>query len=147
MACYCCSAVSTLCNPMDCSTPGFLSFNNSQIAQTHVHWVSDATNHLILCPPLLPSIFPSFRVVSNESALCIMEPKYWASASASVLQMNVQDWFPLGLTGLISVLSKGLLRVFSNTTVQKHQFLDAQPSLRSNSYIDGDRFDQIDLCL
>ena len=56
-------------------------------------------------------------------------------ASASVLPMNIQDWFPLGLTGLISLLSKGLSRGFSNTTVQKHQFFSAQPSLWSNSHI------------
>ena len=58
-----------------------------------------------------------------------------ASASASVLPMNIQDWFPLKWTGLISLLSKGLSRVFSNTTVQKHQFFSAQLSLLSNSYI------------
>ena len=58
-----------------------------------------------------------------------------ASASASVLPMNIQDWFPLGLTGWISLQSKGLSRVFSNTTVQKHQFFGTQPSLWSNSHI------------
>ena len=58
-----------------------------------------------------------------------------ASASASVLPMNIQDWFPFGLTGLISLESKGLLRVFSNTTVQKHQFFSAELSLWSNSHI------------
>ena len=56
-------------------------------------------------------------------------------ASASVLPMNIQDWFPLGLTGLISLQSKGLSRVFSNTTAQKHQFFGTQPSLWSNSHI------------
>ena len=58
-----------------------------------------------------------------------------ASASASVLPMNIQDWFPLGWTGWISLQSKGLSRVFSNTTVQKHQFFSIQPSLQSNSHI------------
>ena len=58
-----------------------------------------------------------------------------ASASASVLPMNIQDWFSLGLTGLMSLLSKGLSRVFSNTTVQRHQFCSVQPSLWSNSHI------------
>ena len=58
-----------------------------------------------------------------------------ASSSASVFLMNIQGWFPLGLTGLISLQSKGLSRVFSSTTVQKHQFFGAQPSLWSNSYI------------
>ena len=58
-----------------------------------------------------------------------------ASSSASAFQMNIQDWFPLGLTGLISLLLKGLSRVFSNTTVQKHQFFDTHLSLRSNPHI------------
>ena len=80
-------------------------------------------NILILCRPLflLPSIFPSIRIFSNESALLIRWPKYWSfSFSITVLAMNIQDWFPLGLNGLISLLSKGLSRVFSSTTVQKH---------------------------
>ena len=58
-----------------------------------------------------------------------------ASASASVLPMNIQDWFPLGMTGLISLKSKGLSRVFSSTKIQKHQFFGTQPSLWSNSHI------------
>ena len=66
------------------------------------------SKHLILCHPLLllPSIFSSIRVFSTESVLRIRWPKYWISASASVYPMNIQDWFPLGLTGLISLLSK-----------------------------------------
>ena len=88
------------------------------------------SNHLILCCPflLLPSIFPSIRVFSNESVLCIRGQSIGVSASTSVLPMNIQDWFPLGWTGCISLQSKGLSRVFSNTTVQKHQFFDAQLS-------------------
>ena len=95
------------------------------------------SNHLILCHHLLllPSIFPSIRVFSSESVLHIRWPKYWSFASASVLPMNIQDWFPLGLTSLISLQSKGLSRVFSNTTVQKHHFFNAQLSLWSNSHI------------
>ena len=96
------------------------------------------SNHLILCRPLLllPSIFASIRVFSNELALRIRcqstgasTSASGASTSASVLPMNIQDWFPLGLTGLISLMSKELSRVFSNTTVQKHQFFGAQLSL------------------
>ena len=73
------------------------------------------------------------------------------SASTSVLPMNIQDWFPLGLRGLISLQSKGLSRVFSNTTIQKHQFIGAQPSLWSNSHIHTGlleklSFDYTDLC-
>ena len=72
------------------------------------------SNHLILCCPLLlpPSIFPSIRLFSNESVLRIR-----CGASASVLPVNIQDWFPLGWTGLISLLSKGHSRIFSSTTV------------------------------
>ena len=92
------------------------------------------SKHLTLCRPLLllPSVFASIRVFSDELALhqCI-----GASASASVLPMNIQGWFPLGLTGWISLQSKGLSRVFSNTTVQKHQFFSVQPSLWSSSHI------------
>ena len=89
------------------------------------------SNHVILCCPLLllPSIFPSIRVFSNESALHIRWPKYWSLASTSVAPMNTQDWSPLGWTGWISLQSRGLSRVFSNTTVQKHQFFGAQLSL------------------
>ena len=89
------------------------------------------SKHLVLCCPLLllPSIFPSIRVFSNESALHIRWPGYWVSASTSVLPMNTQDRFPLGGTGWISLQSKGLSRVFSNITAQKHQFFGAQLSL------------------
>ena len=89
------------------------------------------SNHLNLCRPFLlpPSTFPSIRVFSNESVLHIRWPKYWVSASTSVLPMNIQDWFPLGWTAWISLQSKGLSRVFSNTTVQKHQFFGTQLSL------------------
>ena len=90
------------------------------------------SSHLILCRPLLllPSIFPSIRVFSNESALLIRWAKYWSfSFSASVLPVNTQDWFPLGWTGWTSLQSKGLSRVFSKTTVQKHQFFGTQLSL------------------
>ena len=85
------------------------------------------SNHLILCRPLLllPSIFPSIRVFSNESVLHIGCQSIGVSASTSVLPMNIQDWSPLGWTGWISLQSKGLSRVFSNTAVQKHQFFGA----------------------
>ena len=85
------------------------------------------SNHLILCHPLLlpPSIFPSIRVFSSESILHSGGQSIGASASASFLPMNIQDWSSLGWTGLISLQSKGLSTVFSNTTVQKHQFFVA----------------------
>ena len=94
------------------------------------------SNHLILCHPLLllPSIFPA-----SESFLMSQffpsGQSTGASGSASVLPMNIQDWFSLGWTGLISLQSKGPSRVFSNTTVQKHQFFGTQLCLWSNSHI------------
>ena len=94
------------------------------------------SNHLILCHPLFPpSTFPSIRVFSNESVLPIRCQSIGVSASASFLPMNIQGWFPLGLTGLISLLFKGLSRIFSNTIVRKHQFFGVQPSLWSESHI------------
>ena len=125
--CCCCSDAQSrliLCNPMDYSMPGFpvlpISWSLLKLMSTESVIPS---NHLILCCPLLllSSIFPSIRVLSKESAFHIRWPKYGASASASVLPMNYQDWFHLGLTGCISLQSKGLSGVFSNTTV-KHQF-------------------------
>ena len=89
------------------------------------------SNHLILCYSLQlpPSIFVSIRVFSNESVLPIRWPKYWSFSFNISLSMNIPDWFLLGWTGWISLQSKGLSRVFSNTTVQKHQFFNAQLSL------------------
>ena len=93
-----------LCDPMDCSTPSFpVHHQLPELAQTHVHWVSDASNHLILCCPLLPpSIFPNIRVFSNESALCIRWPKYWSfsfsigpSNEYSGLTSFRMDWLDL----------------------------------------------------
>ena len=95
------------------------------------------SNHLNLCHPLLlsPSIFPSIRVFSNESALWIRWPKYWSFSFNISPSNDTQGWSPLGWTGWISLRSKGLSRVFSNTTVQKHRFFSAQLSLWSNSHI------------
>ena len=95
-------------------------------------------NHLILCRPLLllPSIFPSIRVFSNESDLRIRWPKYW-SFSFNISSSNEHpELISLGWTGWISLQSKELSRVFSNTTVQKHQSWGPQLSLQPNSHID-----------
>ena len=93
------------------------------------------SNHLILCRPLLllPPIPPSIRVFSNESALHIQSIEF--SASTSVLPMNIKDWFPLGWIGWISLQSKGLSRVFSNTTDQKHQFFHTAFFIVSHPYV------------
>ena len=101
-----------------------------EFAQTHVHWVADAIQLSHLCCPilLLPSVFPSIRVFSNDLALHIRKAKYWSFIFSISLPMNIQDWFPLGLPGLISLQSKGLSRVLSSTTIQKHHLFRAQSS-------------------
>ena len=95
------------------------------------------SNHLILCHPLflLPSIFPSIRVFFSESVLCIRWPKYWSFSFNINLSNEYSGQVFLGLTGLISLQSKGLSRVLSNTTVQTHQLFSTQLSLWSNSDI------------
>ena len=127
----------TLCDPMNCSTPGFpVHHQLPDLVQTHVHWAVMPSNHLILCHPL--SCLQSFLALQSflmSQFFALGSQSIGTSASASVLPMNVQDWFPLGLTGLISLQPKGLSRIFSNTTVQKHQFFSTQFSLWSGSHI------------
>ena len=112
----------TPCDLMDCSMPGLLSVTNSW-SLLKLMFIESVmpSNHLILCCPLLllPSSFPSIRVFSSESVLHMRWPKYW-SFSFSISPSNE---YSLGWTGLISLQSKGLSRVFSNTTVKKHQFI------------------------
>ena len=123
----------TLCDPMDCSTPGLpvhyqlprVYSNSCPLSQWHHPTISSSV--IPFCSRL--KSFPasgSFPVSQFFASCC---QRIEVSASASVLQMNIQDWFPLGWTGWISLLSKGLSRVFSNTTVQNHQFFGAQLSL------------------
>ena len=92
------------------------------------------SNHLSVCWPLLllPSVFTSIKVFLMSQLFALGDQSIGASASASVLPMNSQYWFPLGWTGLISLQSTGLLRVLFNTKIQKHQSFGAQPSLCSN---------------
>ena len=115
-----------------------LSITNSQSLPKlmSIRWVMPSS-HLILCRSLLllPPIPPSIRVFSNESTLHMRRPKYWSFSFSISPSSEHQDWSPLEWTGWISLLSKGLSRVFSNTTVQKHQFFGAQPSSQSNSHI------------
>ena len=127
----------TLCDPMDCSTPGFSVLHYLlQFAQTPVHWVSDA----IQPSHPLSACSQSFQASRSEPLSWLFTSRGQsigasASASASVLSVNIQSWFLLGLTGFISLLSKGFSRVFSSTTVRKHQFFSTQPFLWSNSHI------------
>ena len=107
-----------------------------KLAQTHVHWVGGAIqpSHALLFPSP-----PAFNLSQHQGLFQRVSSSHHVGqsigASAAFLPMNIQDWFSLGLTGWISLLSKALWRVFSNTTVQKHQFLGAQLSLWSNSQI------------
>ena len=125
---------------MDCSTPGFPVLHYlPELAQTHVHWVSDTIqpshpSHLVPLL-LLPSTFPSIRIFSNESALSIRWPKYWSFSFSISPSNEYSGLISFGLTSLIFLQSKGLTRVFSNTMVQKHQSFGTQPSLWSNSHI------------
>ena len=132
------SCVRLLATPWIPACQDSLSITNSQslLKLMFIESVM-ASNHVILHRSLLlpPSIFPSIKVFSNESVLCIRRPKFRVSASASVFQMNIQSWFPLGWTGWISLQSKGLSRVFPNTTVLMHQFFRVQLSLWFNSHI------------
>jgi len=98
------------------------------------HMLVMPSNHLILCHPLpfSLSIFPSIRSFPMSQLFASGGQSIGVSASTSVLPMNTQDWTPLGWTGWISLQSKGLSRVFSNTTVQKHQFFSTQLWLISN---------------
>ena len=129
---------SALCDPMDCSTPGYSVLHYlPMFAQTHIHWVSDAIqpphplSPFSSCPQsfLASDSFPMSQLFTYVAKIL----EY--SASASVLSMNIHGWYPLGLIGLISLLSKGLTRVFSSTTVWKHEFFSIQPSLQSSSHI------------
>ena len=129
----CCSVIKsclTLCDLGDCRMSGFHALHYLlEIAQTHVHCVGDAIqpSHL-----LLPSSPPALNLSQHQGFFLMSQlcgsggQSIGTSASTSVLPMNIQDSFPLGLTDLISLQSKGLSRVFSNTTVQKHQFFRVQ---------------------
>ena len=117
----------TLCNPMNCSMPGFPVHHQPQSPPKPMSIMSVMpSNHLILhCALLLPpSIFPSIRVFSNESALLIREPKYWSSS----FNISPSNQYP-GLILRMVWLDLHAIQVFSNTTVQKHQFFSAQLSL------------------
>ena len=121
-----------LCNPMDCSMPGFpVPHHLPEPAQTHIYGVGDAVQP---SHPLSSPSPPVFNLSQLMSWLFTSDGKSIGS-SASVLPINIQGWFHLGLTGLISLLSKGLSRVFSSTTVRRHQFFSTQPFLLPNSHI------------
>ena len=124
----------TLCDPMNRSMPGLpVHHQLLEFTQTHAHWVGDA----ILCCPLLllPQSLPASGSFPMSQLFTWGGQSIGVPASASLLPINTQDWSPLGWTSWISLQSKGLSRVFSNTKVQKHQFFSAQLSSQSNSHI------------
>ena len=140
---FCCCSVAQSCltfrDPMDCSTSGFPVLHHLlELAQTPVHWVSecyptisssvDPFSSCLLHFPISWSFLMSQLFASGGQSIGV-------SASASVPSVNIQDWISLGLTGWISLQYKGLSSVFSNTTLEKHQFFSIQPSFWSNSHI------------
>ena len=128
----------TLCNPMNCSTPGLpVHHQLPESTQTHAHWVGDAiqTSHALSSPSP-----PVFNLTQHQGLVQWVNSAWGGqsigvSASASLLPMNTHDWYPLGWTGWISLQSKGFARVFSNTTVQKHQFFGTHLSSQPSSHI------------
>ena len=139
----------TLCNSMDCSTHrASLSITNSRsLLKLMSIWVGDAMQ------PSQPLSFPSLPTfnLSQHQGLFQWVSSSYQVANASLLPMNIQDWFLLGLTRWISLLCKGLSGVFSSTAIQKYQFFGSQPSLWSSSHIhtwllENHSFDQMDLC-
>ena len=128
----------SFCKAMDCSMSGFpIHHQLSELTQAHVHRLGDAiqpSNPVFPFSSCLQS-FPASGSFPKSQFFASSGQSIGALASASVLPMNIQDWFSLGLTGWISLQYKGLSRVFFNTTVQKHQFFGAQHFLWSNSHI------------
>ena len=138
---FCCSVAKscpTLCDPMDWSTLGFPVLHSLLELALFISIESVMlSNHLILCCLLLLCFqsCPASGSFLMSQLFASGSQSIGASASASVLPVNIQDWLLLWLTGLISLQSKGLSRVFPNTTVQKHQCFDSQSSLQFNSHI------------
>ena len=120
----------TLCDPMNCSTPGLhIHRQLLEPTQTHVHWVSDAIQPSHVPFFSCPQSFPASGSFQMSQLFATGGQSIGVSASTSVLPMNTQEWSPLEWTGWIFLQSKGLSRVFFNTTVQKHQFFSTQLSL------------------
>ena len=128
----------TLCDPMNRSTPGLpVHHQLPEFTQTHIHRVSDAIqpSHPLASLLLLPSIPPSIRLFSNESTLRMRWPKYWSFSFSIIPSKEIPGLISFKMDWLDLLAVQGLSRVFSNTTVQKHQFFGAQPSSQSNSHI------------
>ena len=143
-----------LCDPMDCSAPGFpIHHQLLELAQIHVRWVGDATQPF---HPLSSPSPPAFNLSQHQGLFQWVGSLHQVAKILKlqlqhpVLPMNIQGWFPLESTGLISLQSKGFSRVFSSTTVWKHQFFSTQPlygpTLTSiHDYWESHSFDYSDL--
>ena len=131
------SRVRLFATPWTAAHQAFLSITNSRslLKLMSVESVMPSSHLILCCPLLLPSIFPSIRVFSTESVLRITWPKYWSFSFSINPSNEYSGLISFGWTDWISLQSKGLSRVFSNTTVQKHQFFCPQLSLLSNSDI------------
>ena len=117
---------------LPCPSPTLGACSNSSPLS---HWCHPTISSSVVPFSYRLQSFPASGSFQMSQLFASGDQSTGASASASVLPVNIQDWFPLGLTGLISLQARGLSRVFSNTTVQKHQFFGTQPSFWSNSHI------------
>ena len=127
-----------LCAAMNRSTPGLpVHHQLLEFTQTHVHRVSDAIqpSHPLLSPSPPTPIRPSIRVFSNESTLRMRWPKYWSYSFGIIPSKEIPGLISFRMDWLNLLAGQGTLKIFANTTVQKHQFFGAQPSSQSNSHI------------
>ena len=131
------SRVRLFVTPWIAARQASLSITNSQssLRLTSIESVMPSSHLIFCCPLLLPAVPPSIRVFSNESTLCMRWPKYWSFSFSIIPSKEHPGLISFRMDWLISLQSKGLSRVFSKTTVQKHQFFSAQPSSQSNSHI------------
>ena len=141
LGCCCCSATQscpTICDLMNCSTSVFLVHHHLlEFAQTHVHRVDDAIqpSHPLSSLLLLPSIFPSMRVFSSDSALCIRWPKYRSFSFSISPSKEYSGLISFRMDWLDLLAVQGTLKSLLHTTVRKHRFFGTQPSLWTNSHI------------
>ena len=128
----------TFCDLMNCSTPGLpVHHQLPEFTQTHVHRVGDAIqpSHPLSSPSLPAPIPPSIRVFSNESTLRMRWPEYWSFSFSTSPSNEYPGLISFRMDWLDLLATKGISRVFSNTTVQKHQFFSTQLSSQTNSHI------------
>ena len=131
------SMVLTLCDPMECSTTGLRVHHQLlEFTQTHAHWVSDAiqSSHPLSSPSSPTFNLSQHQGLSNESALPFGWPKYWSFSFSNSLSNELSWFISLGLTGLISLHSKGNSRIFCSTTILKHPFFSVQPYLWTSTH-------------